>query len=70
MKLEMSQSDTDDRLNRLTYTVNEACRMLSIGRSSLYDLVKSGDLQLVKIAGRSLVPRSELERLTRVDRTA
>ena len=55
---------------KLAYRVDEACHMLGIGRTSLYELVKSGELKLIKIAGRTLVPRSELERLTDVDRAA
>jgi hypothetical protein len=43
---------------------------MPIGRTSLYELVKSGELKLIKIAGRTLVPRSELERLTSADRAA
>lgn len=56
--------------DKLAYRVTEACAALGIGRTSLYELVKTGELKLIKIAGRSLVPRSELERLTRVDRAA
>ena len=52
---------------KLAYRIDEACHSLGIGRTSLYELVKSGEVQLIKIAGRSLVPRSEIERLTRVD---
>lgn len=55
---------------KLAYRVNEACQCLGIGRTSLYELVKSGELRLIKIAGRTLVPRSEIERLTRIDRAA
>ena len=55
---------------RFAYRVDEACRALGIGRTSLYALVNAGELQLIKIAGRTLVPRSELERLTRIERTA
>ncbi len=55
---------------KLAYRVDEACHALGIGRTSLYELVKTGELKLVKIAGRTLVPRSELERLTSVDRAA
>ena len=51
---------------KYAYRVDEACRQLGIGRTSLYALAKSGQLQLIKIAGRTLVPRSEMERLTRV----
>ena len=43
---------------------------MGIGRTSLYELAKAGQLTLIKIAGRTLVPRSEIERLTRVDRAA
>lgn len=49
---------------RLAYTVDEACRQLSIGRTSLYQMAKRNELRLIKIAGRTLVPRSELDRLT------
>lgn len=38
------------------YRIDEACHCLGIGRTSLYALVKSGELKLIKIAGRSLVP--------------
>jgi excisionase family DNA binding protein len=52
------------------YRIDEACHCLGIGRTSLYALVKSGELKLIKIAGRSLVPASEIERLTSVDDAA
>jgi excisionase family DNA binding protein len=55
---------------KLAFRIDEACHVLGIGRTSLYELVKSGELKLIKIAGRTLVPRSELERLTQVDRAA
>lgn len=56
-------------VGKMAYRVNEACQCLGIGRTSLYELVKAGDLKLIKIAGRTLVPRSEIERLTRVGST-
>jgi excisionase family DNA binding protein len=49
---------------KLAYRVDEACHALGIGRTSFYELVKSGELKVIRIAGRTLVPRSELERLT------
>lgn len=52
---------------KLTYRVADACAALGISRTSLYALAKSGELKLIKIAGRTLVPRCELERLTRVN---
>lgn len=52
--------------DRFAFPVNDACMALGIGRTSLYELAKNGELKLIKIAGRTLVPRSELERLTQV----
>ncbi|MEZ5854366.1 MAG: helix-turn-helix domain-containing protein [Hyphomicrobiaceae bacterium] len=46
------------------YRVDEACHCLKDRPNLLYALVKAGELKLVKIAGRSLVPASEIERLT------
>ena len=57
-----------EKVDRLSYTINEACTALGIGRTSLYELVKSGELTLVKVAGRSLIRRDELERLLGLDR--
>lgn len=55
---------------KYAYRVDEACAALGIGRTALYALSKSGELKLIRIAGRTLVPRSELERLTRVGEAA
>ena len=52
------------------YRVADACYVLGIGRTSLYELVNAGQLKLIKLAGRTLVPRSEIKRLTSVDRAA
>lgn len=50
--------------------MNDACHALGIKRTCLYGLAKTGQLKLIKIAGRTLVPRSEIERLTRVENAA
>ena len=52
------------------YRIDEACYALGIGRTSLYELVKDGELKLIKVAGRTLVPLSEIERLTSIDRAS
>lgn len=51
---------------KYAYGIDEACQLLSIGRTSLYEMAKRNEIQLIKVAGRTLVPRSELERLTSV----
>ncbi len=53
---------------RSAYPVNEGAHRLGIGRSLLYEMAKEGRIKLIKIAGRTLVPASEIERLTSVDR--
>ena len=54
-----------EKLERLAYRINEACTSIGIGRSSLYNMIRDGRVKSVKIAGRTLILRSEIERLLR-----
>lgn len=55
-------------VGRLAHPIPESCALLGgISRAKLYELLKSGDLKSIKIGGRTFIPRSELDRLTRVD---
>ena len=56
----MAASDTSDRQ---TLTVEEAAAVLGIGRNSAYQAVASGQLPVIRIGRRLLVPRAALERL-------
>lgn len=47
----------------LAFRANDACRALSLGRSTLYKLINEGKLKSITIAGRTLIPRTEIERL-------
>lgn len=47
----------------LAYSVNEACRLSSIGRTRLYQLISQGHLEARKIGRRTLIPSSSLNRL-------
>ena len=47
----------------LSYRVNDFCKAVGIGRTSVYALIKDGRLRAVRIAGRTLIPASEAERL-------
>ena len=66
----IAQTELAASPERFAYRVPDACTALGIGRTSLYQLVKDGKLKLITIAGRTLVPRSELERLTKIDHAA
>lgn len=48
-------------------TVEEACRLLSVSRSMLYKLVKQGEIELIKVGGRTRFRRTDLETLVSVD---
>jgi excisionase family DNA binding protein len=45
------------------WRVNDALAQLSISRATLYKLIGSGEIRMIKIAGRSLIPDSEIRRL-------
>ena len=47
----------------LTLDVNEAARLLRSGRSTVYELIKSGDLASLKIGRRRLVTYASCEAL-------
>jgi len=43
--------------------VKDACSTLGISRATLYKLSLQGKVKLVKIAGRTVVPETEIDRL-------
>ncbi|MBA7659632.1 hypothetical protein ES703_67617 [subsurface metagenome] len=49
--------------DKLTMSVEEAAKKLGIGRNLCYDRVKTGEIPVIKIGKRLLVPRSALEKL-------
>ena len=51
------------KMEKLTLTVDEAAKILGIGRQLAYDRVKTGEIPVIKIGRRLLVPRAALEKL-------
>jgi len=49
--------------DKLTLSVEEAAKVLGIGRNLCYDRVKTGEIPVIKIGRRLLVPRAALEKL-------
>ncbi|WP_227339755.1 helix-turn-helix domain-containing protein [Sphingopyxis sp. P8] len=47
----------------LAYSVNEACRVSSLGRTRLYQLIGEGRLEVRKIGKRTLIPAASLRAL-------
>ena len=47
----------------VVFTIDQAAKMLSIGRSTAYEGARTGDLPTIRIGRRLLVPRAALLRL-------
>ena len=52
-----------DLEKRLCITVPEAAEMLGLSRNFAYELVKQGELPVVKFGKRLLIPRVALEKM-------
>lgn len=49
--------------SRLAYGVSEVAELTSLSRSTIYNLVKSGQLKLIRIGGRSVILHDDLMQL-------
>ena len=45
------------------YETTEAAKLLGISYATLYRRIKAGELTPIRIAGRTLIPKSEAERV-------
>jgi excisionase family DNA binding protein len=50
-------------IERLTYTVDQAGRLLGISRNSAYQRAAEGQLPTIRLGRRLLVPKAALDRL-------
>jgi excisionase family DNA binding protein len=48
---------------RQTLTIEEAARSLGVGRNAAYDAARRGDLPVIRLGRRLIVPRAALEQL-------
>ena len=55
--------DTKSKLQRQTYTVEEAGTLLGLGRNSAFKAAKNKQIPSIRLGKRLLVPRAALERL-------
>ena len=47
---------------KLFFTICETCRLLSVGRTKLYQLIGSGEIPLRKVGNKSLIAAADLKR--------
>ena len=47
----------------LAYSIREACRASSLGRTTLYAHIAAGRLKAVRIGGRTVIPAESLRAL-------
>lgn len=50
-------------MGRITVSVNDACCLIGIKRTKLYELINAQSLQIVKIGRRTLVKVASIEAL-------
>ena len=58
-----AQQESDLPPQRLAWPVDEGAHRIGIGRTSVYKLAAEGRLRLIKVAGRTLIPDSEIVRI-------
>ncbi len=46
---------------KLLYRVEEVAKLLDVGRTAVFDLVRSGELASVKIGGARRIPRQAVD---------
>ena len=47
----------------LAYRVKDCCTRIGISASTFWKLVQRGDIRVIRIGGRTLVPAPEVERI-------
>ena len=64
------KSNTKAAPEPLTMTVDEAAQKLGISRNTAYACARSGELPIIRLGKRMLVPRAALEAMVRGEQKA
>lgn len=51
------------KLEPICVTVNEAARMIGVGRTKLYELIASGEIQVIKLGKSTRITTASLHEL-------
>lgn len=61
-----SKSNAD--LSPITLRIADACRITGIGRSKFYELIKAGEIGVIKVGAITLVPMTSIDALLQCGR--
>lgn len=59
-----------ERIQKLAYSIREACEASSLGRTTIYALIGQGRLHAVRVGGRTVIPADSLTALINGDNVA
>ena len=48
-------------MEKLTLSVNEFCEIVGVGRTKAYEILNSGELEIVRLGRRTLITRRSVE---------
>ena len=57
---------SDPNIPKLAYSINEACKASSLGRTTIYAHIGAKRLQAVRVGGRTVIPAESLMALLSV----
>ena len=54
---------TNHPLQKMGFSIKEACQVSSLGRTTIYNHIASGRLRAVRVGGRTIIPADALQAL-------
>ena len=58
----MKHESVERPLGPITVRIKDACRMTGIGRSKLYELIDTGEIETFKVGTMTLIPVESIRR--------
>ncbi len=52
-----------ETVERQGYNVGESARIIGVGRTTMHKMIREGRIRPVKIGARTVIPKSEIDRL-------
>ncbi len=52
-----------ETVERRGYNVSEGARIIGVGRTTMHKMIREGRIRTVKIGARTIIPKSEIDRL-------